>query len=226
MSDQIEAPMRLAYAGVVLAAGEARRMGGRPKPLIERDGVPLVRRVAGALVEAGAGEVLVVLGHRAEEVGLALADLPVRGLVHEGYAAGRVSSLRAGLAGLGNLAGPAVPGRPTSTDAVIVALADQPLLEAADVTALMHAFENRGTARAMVPRVDGVRGHPVVLESSVCREILAGVATFGVRQWMEANPSQVAWFDCDNPRYCEDVDAPGDLERIAQHYGCAMRWSG
>lgn len=215
--------MRIAYAGVVLAAGEARRMGGRPKPLIKRDGVPLVRRVAGALVEAGAGEVVVVLGHRAEEVGSALAGLPVRGLVHEGYAAGHVSSLRAGLAGL---AGTAVPGRPTSTDAVIVALADQPLLEAADVTALMHAFENRGTARAMVPRVAGVRGHPVLLESGVCREILAGDAGFGARQWMQANPSQVAWFDCDNPRYCEDVDAPEDLERIAQHYGCAMRWSG
>jgi len=222
MPDQIQVPMRLAYAGVVLAAGEAKRMGGRPKPLIERDGVPLVRRVAGALVEAGVGEVVVVLGHRAQEVGRALAGLPARGLVHEGYAAGRVSSLRAGLA---SLAGLVDLGRPTATDAVIVALADQPLLEADDVTALIRAFEDRGAARSMVPRVAGVRGHPVLLEWSACREILAGDSGFGARQWMDANPSQVAWFDCDNPRYCEDVDAPGDLERIAQHYGCAMRWS-
>jgi len=215
MSDQIEAPMRLAYAGVVLAAGEARRMGGRPKPLIERDGVPLVRRVAGALVEAGVGEVVVVLGHRAHEVETALAGLPVCSYLHKGYAAGRVSSLRAGLGALNGRA-----------DTVIVALADQPLLDADDVTALTRAFGDRGSARALVPRVSGVRGHPVLLEWGACREILARDSGFGARQWMDANPTQVAWFDCDNPRYCEDVDSDGDLERIAQHYGCAMRWPG
>lgn len=188
-------------------------MAGRPKPLIERDGVPLVRRVAGALVDAGVGEVVVVLGHRSYEVGQALAGLPVRGLVHEGYAAGRVSSLRAGLGALNGMA-----------DAVVVALADQPLLEADDVSTLMRAFEGRGSARSLVPRVSGVRGHPVLLEWGACREILAGDPDFGVRQWMDANPSQVAWFDCDNPRYCEDVDSDGDLDRIAQHYGCTMHW--
>ena len=188
-------------------------MGGRPKPLIERDGVPLVRRVAGVLVEAGVGEIVVVLGHRAQDVGQALAGLPVRCLMHEGYAAGHVSSLRAGRGALNGMA-----------EAVIVALADQPLLEADDVRTLMRAFEGRGMARALVPRVAGVRGHPVLLDWDACLEILAGDATFGARQWMDANPTQVAWFDCENLRYCEDVDSAGDLERIAQHHGCAMRW--
>ena len=188
-------------------------MGGRPKPLIECDGVPLVRRVAGALLEAGVSEVVVVLGHRADEVGMALEGLPLRRLVHEGFAGGRVSSLRTALVALTE-----------GADAVVVALADQPLLEAHDITELTRAFEKRGSARALVPRVAGVRGHPVLLEWGVCREILAGDSGFGARQWMDAHPSQVAWFDCDNPRYCEDVDSSADLERIAQHYGCVMRW--
>ncbi len=190
-------------------------MGGRPKPLIERDGVALVRRVTQALLGAGVREVVVVLGHRAHEVETALAGLPVRCILNEGYAAGRVSSLRAGLAALAG-----------TIDAVIVALADQPLLEADDIRTLTRAFEDRASARALVPRVAGVRGHPVLLEWGACREILAGDATCGARQWMEANPSRVAWFVSDNARYCEDVDSPGDLERIAQHYGCAMRWPG
>ena len=79
-------------------------------------------------------------------------------------------------------------------------------------------------SRALVPRVAGVRGPPVLLDGDACLELLAGDTTFGARQWMDANPTRVAWFDCENLRYCEDADTEGDLERIAQHYCCAMRW--
>jgi molybdenum cofactor cytidylyltransferase len=208
-----ELPAGPSLGGVVLAAGAARRMGGCPKPLIERDGVPLVRRVVLALLEAGVCEVVVVLGHRAGDLLRVLEDLPVRCVVHGGYAAGRQSSLRAALAAM-----------PASVDAVVVALADQALLESADVSALLRAFAGRGTARVVVPQVNGERGHPVVLERGVCREILRGTADLGARQWMDANPSQVAWFESHNTHYCEDVDCPEDLERIARQNRCTMRW--
>jgi len=198
--------------GIVLAAGEARRMGGRPKPLIERDGVPLVRHVAQALVDAGATDVVVVLGHRAEDVAWAVHDLPVLTVVNEAYAAGHGTSLRKGLAILPDTDGP-----------TIVALADQPLLDAADVSALLEAWQRRGTARAVVPRVQGRRGHPVLLDANVVREILRGDATYGAREWLDEHPDEIAWFDSDNVHYIVDVDFPEDLERIAQRYGCAMR---
>ena len=190
-------------------------MGGRPKPLIELDGVPLVRRVVLALVEAGVREVVVVLGHRADEVAAVLADLAVNCVVNEAHAAGRVSSLRKGLAALG-----------PDIDAVVVALADQPLLEAADVSVLIKMYECRGAARAVVPRVAGVRGHPVMFDSDAREEILARDAGFGARQWLDAHPAEVIWFDCENAHYVEDVDSPEDLRRIAQHYGRSMRWPG
>jgi len=89
---------------------------------------------------------------------------------------------------------------------------------------LLRAFAGRGTARAVVPRVNGARGHPVVLERGVCREILQAAADLGARQWMDANPSQVAWFESPNTHYYEDVDCPADLERIARQNRCTMRW--
>jgi len=208
-------PAAPVLGAVVLAAGEARRMGGRPKPLIERDGVPLVRRVVLALVEAGVRDVVVVLGYRAHDVSAVLADLAVNCVVNQAHAAGRVTSLRAGLAALA-----------PDVSAVVVALADQPLLELADVSALIKEYECRGAARAVVPRVAGVRGHPVMFDSGVREEILARDAAFGARQWLDANSSAVRWLDSDNAHYVEDVDSPQDLERIAQHFGCAMRWSG
>jgi CTP:molybdopterin cytidylyltransferase MocA len=200
------------FGAVVLAAGESRRMGGRPKPLIERDGVPLVRRCVQALLDAGVGEIVVVVGYRAEEVAWVVNDLPAQVVTNEAYPAGRATSLRKGLLEL-----------PDSIGAALVVLADQPVLEAADIGALIAVYERRGPARAVVPRVQQRRGHPVALEASACSEILKGDASYGAREWLDEHPDEVSWFDSDNLHYVEDVDYPEDLERIAQRYGCAMR---
>jgi len=200
------------FGAVVLAAGESQRMGGRPKPLIERDGVPLVRRAVQALLGAGVGEIVVVVGYRADEVAWAVNDLPVRVAVNEAYPAGHVTSLRKGLLEL-----------PDSVAATLVVLADQPLLEVADVSAVIAAYEGRGSARAVVPRVQQRRGHPVALEASACSEILRGDAGYGAREWLDEHPDEVSWFDSDNLHYVEDLDYPEDLERIAQRHGCALR---
>jgi CTP:molybdopterin cytidylyltransferase MocA len=200
------------FGAVVLAAGESQRMGGRPKPLIERDGVPLVRRAVQALLGAGIGEIVVVVGYRADEVAWAVNDLPVRVAVNEAYPAGHVTSLRKGLLEL-----------PDSVAATLVVLADQPLLEVADVSAVIAAYEGRGSARAVVPRVQQRRGHPVALEASACSEILRGDAGYGAREWLDEHPDEVSWFDSDNLHYVEDLDYPEDLERIAQRHGCALR---
>lgn len=200
-------------SGVLLAAGAARRMGGRAKGLIERDGVPLVRRTAQALLDGGVRDVAVVTGHEAAAVRRALAGLPAREVFNQAYAAGRTGSLRAGLAAL-----------PQAGEAVVIALADQPLLEAADVASLLAAFARRGAASVVAPRVGGQRGHPVIVEAVVCRAILASGDDVGMRQWMDAHPSQVAWLDSDNEHYCVDVDEPSDLDRIARQHGCELRW--
>jgi len=188
-------------------------MHGRAKPLIERDGVPLVRRVAQALLDAGVGEVVVVVGHRSDEVAWAVKELPVLVVVNDDYAAGHVRSLRKGFAALSE-----------TVTAVLVALADQPLLEADDVGAIIDAYARRGPARAVVPRVQQRRGHPVMLDAGVCAEILRGNAGYGAREWLDEHPDEIAWLDSDNLHYVEDLDFPEDLERIAQRHGCSMRW--
>lgn len=211
---------RLVVGAVLLAAGEARRMGGRPKSLLELGGVPLIRRVLIALSGAGVDEVAVVLGHRAAEVELAVRDFPVT-LVHNAeYSQGQMSSVRAGLAALSN-----------KLDAVIVAVADQPLLNSGDVTALISAFKKlkAGNADAadptvIVPHVAGERANPIVLDGALRDEILSGAVDFGCRQWIAAHPQQVHRFDTDNHHYRVDLDTPEDLQRFSERYGHALRW--
>jgi nicotine blue oxidoreductase len=50
--------------GIVLAAGAGTRLGLGPKALLPYRGRPLVESVAGALLDGGCREVLVVLGGR------------------------------------------------------------------------------------------------------------------------------------------------------------------
>lgn len=204
---------RLVVGAVLLAAGEARRLGGRPKSLLELGGVPLIRRNLFALSGAGVDEVAVVLGHRAEEVESVLLDFPVTLVRNPDYASGRNSSVRAGLAALS-----------ARLDAIIIALADQPLINAQDVTALISAFKKRGTASAVVPYVDGERGNPIILDAAVRESVLAGDSHFGCRQWLAAHPEQVLRFDTDNRHYRVDVDSPEDIEQFATQYGHALRW--
>lgn len=188
-------------------------MGGRPKALLELDGVPLVRRSALALRAAGVGELVVVLGHRAGEVESALTGVPARIVRNTDCARGRVSSVRAGFA--------ALSARP---DAVIVALADQPLVDARDIRELVRAFERRGAAAAVVPWVEGERGNPVIVESAVRDAVLAGDAAFGCRQWLDAHPERVVRMDTANRHYCVDVDSPDDIEAFAARHGPSLCW--
>lgn len=204
---------RLAVGAVLLAAGEARRMGGRPKSLLQLGGVPLIRRNLIALSGAGVDEVVVVLGHRAGEIEPTLLDFPVTILHNADYGRGQMSSMHLGLGALSD-----------RLDAVIVAMADQPLINSADITALIGAFKKRGSASAVVPFVDGMRGNPIVLDAAVRASVLAGDANFGCRQWLAAHPEQVARMETSNRHYCVDIDSPEDIELFSVQYGHALDW--
>lgn len=204
---------RLVVGAVLLAAGESRRMGGRPKSLLQLGGVPLIRRNLIALSGAGVDEVAVVLGHRADEVEAVLLDFPVTVVRNADYARGQMASMHVGLAALGD-----------RLDAIIVAVADQPLINAQDITALIGAFKKRGEASAVVPYVAGERGNPIVFDAAVRDAVLAGDANFGCRQWLAAHPERVARLDTDNRHYCVDVDSPDDIARFESTYGHALRW--
>ncbi|NGO73607.1 nucleotidyltransferase family protein, partial [Streptomyces boncukensis] len=87
-------------AGLLLAAGGGRRLGGRPKALLPYRGRPLVEHAVRVLREGGCAPVYVVLGAAAEEV-WERARLPGAVLVdNPGWPAGMGTSLRAGLAAL------------------------------------------------------------------------------------------------------------------------------
>ncbi|MDO9074959.1 MAG: nucleotidyltransferase family protein [Rubrivivax sp.] len=199
---------------MLLAAGCGSRLGNRPKCLLELDGVPLIRRLLFALMDAGVDEIVVVLGHHAELIEPVVMNLPVTLVHNPNPDDGQVSSQRLGLA--------ALTDRP---EAVIVALADQPLIRAEDITALEGAFKRRSQSGSVVyPQVAGERGNPVMFTADVRAQILADAASVGCRQWQAANAAAVAPFVTDNRNYKVDIDTPADLERFARDTGQVLLW--
>jgi molybdenum cofactor cytidylyltransferase len=204
---------RLVVGAVLLAAGSGSRLGGKPKSLLELGGVPLIRRQLIALSGAGVDEVVVVLGHHAGAIEASVRDFPVTLARNPSPDDGQASSVRIGLQALAG-----------KLDAVVVALADQPMINAQDITDLISAFKKRGAAQMVVPRIAGEPGNPVIFEAALRDEWLAGDVNAACRRWREANPERVHWLDTTNSRYRVDIDTPEDLQRFAERTGHTLRW--
>ena len=210
---------RMTVGAVLLAAGAGRRLGGRPKALLELGGVPLVMRQLVALSGAGVDELAVVLGHHAEAVEAAIGAFPITVVRNPAPDEGQATSVRLGLQALS-----------PKLDAIIVAPADMPLIDAQDVIALIGAYRRRGAATMVVPRVrtgrddETVPGNPVIFDAALREAWLAGEADLACRKWRERHPEQVCWFDTDSRRYRVDIDTPADLDAFAAATGHTLAW--
>lgn len=204
-----------AFVAVVLAAGRARRLGGRCKPLFTLDGEPLVRRMARECRRAGAREVVVVTGPHAPGVAAAIAGLDpaVRAVVTPRADDGPLWSLRAGLAALDTLDA----GDPW----VVVGLADQPLVEASHLGALLGHATTATPQQAMVVPCRGPSqpGNPVALRAALARVWRDDPSTPAGAAWRDATPDGVCWWITHEAAFHTDVDTDADLAQFEQTTG-------
>jgi CTP:molybdopterin cytidylyltransferase MocA len=187
-------------AGVLLAAGQGSRFG-RPKALVELDGQTLAERGIGMLRAGGADPVLIVTG--AAEVELS-PDHRARTVYNDQWRTGMGSSLRAGLRALPD----------PDVGAVVVALADPPLVGADAVTRLIAAY--RAGASVAVAAYDGRPRNPVLLAREHWPEVIAmATGDQGAREFLRARPDLVTLVECGDTGHPDDIDTPADLEHIA-----------
>ena len=205
-------PMGLA---VVLAAGAGSRMGHRPKGALRVNGRPLIERTLAALRGAGIEDVVVVLGEHRDALWPLLQGLAVPSVFNpQAMSAGLTSSQRLGLQQMR-------PEHPW----VLMALADQPLLAAPDVQALIDAFDQRPQGmQALYPEVKGQPGNPVLLSCCAVEEILRQPPDFGCKDWRQTQRSRVKAWPTDRPCYVTDLDTPQDLDQLRASTGWDCEW--
>ena len=207
------------FSAVLLAAGAGSRLGGRAKSLLEIDGVPLISRLITAMTDAGASELVVVLGHHADAIQSTLRHLPAATdmrmtvVTNASPDDGQASSLRIGLAALTHHA-----------NAVLIALADQPLIDCADIVDLLRAFKARGDRPMLAPRVAGKPGNPVLIDATLAALWRSEYGTNTGQLWRRDNPTRIHWFDSNNAHYRIDIDTPEDMARFTARTGRSLRW--
>ena len=138
---------------IVLAAGRSTRMEAF-KQLLPFGGRTVVEAAVWSLVRAGVGveRVIVVVGHRAEEVARVVQPLGARIATNRKHDRGMLSSVQTGLASV-----------PEGARAVLIALGDQPFGEPEVARAVVRSWRNSGRG-LIVPSHDGRRGHPLLID--------------------------------------------------------------
>ena len=146
--------------GVVLAAGESRRMG-QLKALLPFGTYTVIEQVIQPLLQADLADVVVVLGHRAADIAAVLAPWPVHVLYNPDYRQGMTTSVQVALRHIMPL-----------PDAYLLVLVDQPHLGLTPVRQVLTAFRQTGKG-LVIPTYNGKRGHPIVLAARYRQEVLA-----------------------------------------------------
>lgn len=208
-------------AGIVLAAGAGRRMGYRPKALLQRDGQPLVARQIGLLAQCSVRRIMVVLGHHAARIApvlattaTALPGVDLNWVVNPRPDEGTGASLRCALAAL-----------PADLTGVMVLLADQPLLQVDDVACVLAAWRARpADIDLIVPTHEGQPGHPLIFGPQVRQAVAHGQGAAGVRDWRRAHARQVLALPVDHARCTQDIDTEDDLARLTAEQGVRLSW--
>jgi molybdenum cofactor cytidylyltransferase len=188
-------------AGILLAAGEAQRLG-RPKQLLEWRGQPLVRRAAEAALVAGLSPVIVVTGAYGEKVAAALQGLAVQIVSNPDWQSGQSTSIQAGLRAL-----------PPETGAAVFLLADQPGLTAEVLRSLVE-HHSRELNPILAPLVDGQRANPVLFDRFTFPDLLALRGDVGGRAIFDKH--RLAYLPWHDQQLRLDIDTLDDWERLQE----------
>jgi molybdenum cofactor cytidylyltransferase len=181
---------------LILAAGEARRMG-RPKALLPLEGRTFLEALLDRFVGAGAAPLLVVLGAAEEKIRRAVLLDAVRVVVNREPARGQLSSIHCGLDAL----------LPEEVEALFIAPVDTPRVRVETLTRMMRSLPGHSL---VVPVFAGRRGHPALFSASLFPALLGAPLDQGARAVVHATLDRLE-LPTDDPAVLEDFDRPADL---------------
>jgi nicotine blue oxidoreductase len=190
-------------AGVILAAGEGKRIG-QTKALIKAEGASFLERIAGCLKAIGCKPILVVGGADYQMVKTEATRLEI-GFVHNSkWENGQFSSLKTGLANL-----------KMDVCGAVIALVDHPFVAEKSYEDLIGAFR-QFSQRIVMPVHDHHRGHPIIIPRAVIREVIEAADNLTLKDIIGNHENMMIMHRCDDPGVLQDIDTMDDLIRARQ----------
>ena len=179
---------------------------GTPKQLLPFGSVTLIEQVVRTLTRSRLGkDVVVVLGHRAEDIVERISGLPVRLAYNPDPEGDMVSSIRCGLAYI------------EPDQAVLIALGDQPLVTTEIVNRLIAEYERRPEGMVL-PVHDGKRGHPMILSPAYREEMLFESMPDGLKTLRDRYADKVRTVPVDTDAVLVDLDYRSDYEKALRRW--------
>lgn len=201
----------MTVAAIILAAGASRRMGS-PKGLLPWGGRSLLAWEVDELMRSAVDDIVVVLGHHAEDVRRSLGDGARYCIFNQRWPQGRATSLAKGAEAL-------VAGGRAAPEAIVIQNVDQPTR--ADIIDRLVAELRSGGDEVVQPSYLGKAGHPVVLRGSLVDELIGATeATMGLRSVLDRHAVRLVPMD-DEPVVRIDLDTPDTLDEGRRLLGVA-----
>lgn len=201
---QSEDPVREVHrrvTAVVLAAGESSRMN-QVKQLLPWGDTTILGKVLQNLQASAVNDIVVVTGYK-QQIMTKLADEAGVDTLHNlDYKVGEMlSSLQVAV---GNL--------PVNREAVLVVLADQPMVEPKIIDRLLEAYW-QGRGELVAPEYQGRRGNPVLIGRQYFPELLALPKGEAPRSLLRTYANDLKLVPVTSPAILFDLDTPGQYER-------------
>jgi len=189
-------------AAILLAAGQSKRMGAF-KPLLPFGNTTVIECCLDYLQQGGVQTIVVVLGHRADEVCQQLNTRRVIFALNPDPNSEMGASIAAGIRAL-----------PASSAATLIALVDHPAVPPEVVSTLIENWKQG--SRLIIPTWHGRGGHPVLVDLSFKQELLNLDASGGLRTLFDAHQNNVKRIPVDSPYIARDMDTWDDYLTLHQ----------
>ena len=187
-------------SAILLAAGQSRRMGAF-KPLLPFGDKTVIESCIDNLRASEIDEIVVVVGHRADEVREHLRETDVRFAVNSDPESEMGLSIARGVEQISQ-----------DARALLVALVDHPAVQSQTIKRIINEW-NSG-APLVQPEFAGRGGHPVLIDLKYRDELLGLDPQKGLRAFFDAHRSEVRRLPVDSPYVARDMDTWEDYQRL------------
>jgi molybdenum cofactor cytidylyltransferase len=193
-------------SAVVLGAGRSSRFGG-VKQLLKVGKKTLLETVVGKFLVSRVGEVVVVLGYRADEIIRTCDFGGARVVVNRNFEAGLSSSIRVGI--------DAVDPR---TDAAVLAHGDQLQLSVRTINKLVRKYSEVG-GPIVAPYFQRRRGNPILFDRSLFAELRNVRGDNGAKEMIDRMEEKVVRVQVEDLGVLLDIDTEEDYRRFRTTQG-------
>jgi molybdenum cofactor cytidylyltransferase len=204
----------MTVAGLILAAGLSERMESDiPKQLLPFGARTMLGHVVATAESTSLDPIIVITGHRADEVAAGIEPERARVVHNPDYETGNLTSLRTGL------------GEMDDVDAVMLLLADMPGVDAGIITTVAEAW-GKDRPFSAVATYFGTTGHPFVLSARAMTQAASLEGTKPLWRWLrEQHVGNVLSVEIGRSRP-RDVNTMNDYESALRTLGLTEETPG